>query len=56
MTLIPVCHVIEEVTMPRRNSSREAVHSQHTAGASINSTGEQCTSKVSLICAYSLAG
>lgn len=38
--------------MSRRNSSTEAVHSQHTIDTSINSGGEQCTSKLLHICAY----
>ena len=56
MTLIPARHITEEVTMSQRNSSIEAAHSQHTVGSSINSVGEQCTSKVFQIFAYFLAG
>lgn len=47
---------MEEVTTCRRNSSIEAVHSQHTADTSINSVWEECTSKLFQICPYSLAG
>lgn len=48
--------IMEEVTMCRRNSSIEAVHSQHTVETSINSMWEECTSKLFQICSYSLAG
>lgn len=48
--------IMEEVTMCRRNSSIEAVHSQHTVDTSINSVWEECTSKLFQICSYSLAG
>lgn len=47
---------MEEVTMCRRNSSIEAVHSQHTVDTSINSVWEECTSKLFQICSCSLAG
>lgn len=48
--------MLEEVTTCRRNSSIEAVHSQHTVDTSINSVWEECTSKLFQICPYSLAG